>query len=276
MPTLLEQALRFARAERSQAREHRVRPPAVREQRDLDVLAHRHRRERRRHLERAPDAQPGDGLRRQSGQQASGQRRAAAVRRKLAVEHVEQGRLAGPIGSDHRDALPGRHIEAHAGRAPGRRRKPWQRRRSPAAARSRCRRLGGRGGVAAGPARRRAARRRCPAERAAPGPGWRRRASHASIRCDAPACPAARRAAPRRRPARAASAARPAAPSPARRPSAVSTAIPARCCPWKTRTAIRRVRQTGPPSTNPAQRTARTSIPIAAARRGESRAARSA
>ena len=80
----------------------------------------------------------------------------------------------------------------------------------------------------------------------------------------------------RRRPARPACGRRPAAPSPARRSIARCEHRRARCCPWRRRRARRPGPANVPASDEGGPLQARTSMPIASARSGESRPARSA
>src|SRR4029453_9418583 len=83
------------------------RPPSagaavVADERHLDVLGHRHRHEGLRHLERASDAQAPNAARGETGDVLPGQHDATAVWRELASYHIEDRRLAGTVGADHR------------------------------------------------------------------------------------------------------------------------------------------------------------------------------
>ena len=77
----------------------------VRKKRDLHVLAHAHRAERLRDLERAPDAKARDAVRRQAGNARFPDQDLARIRDQLAVQQVEAGGLAGAVRPDERDHL---------------------------------------------------------------------------------------------------------------------------------------------------------------------------
>ena len=83
----------------------------MRQQRELDVLAHGHRREGRGDLERPADAHPRDGPRRQPVDPRAGQGHGPGVGRELPVDEIEARRLAGAVGADQRDQLAGGHGE---------------------------------------------------------------------------------------------------------------------------------------------------------------------
>src|SRR4029453_3358625 len=76
-----------------------------REQRDLEVLAHRHRGKRRRDLERAAHSAACDRAWRQAVDALATERNGTFIRRELAVAEVEARRLACSIWSDQRDEL---------------------------------------------------------------------------------------------------------------------------------------------------------------------------
>src|SRR5690606_27082882 len=84
----------------------------MREQRHLDVLAHRHRTEGRGDLEGAPDTEPPDPSWRHADRIPAQNADGADIGRQLAHQHVEAGRLAGPVRPDQRDDLAGRHFQA--------------------------------------------------------------------------------------------------------------------------------------------------------------------
>ena len=98
----------FDRAE--QARQRAV----VRQQRHLHVLDHGHGIERRGDLEGAADAEPIDLARAHAGDLDVAEFDAADIGLRLAVEHVEAGRLAGAVGADEREHLAFVETERHA------------------------------------------------------------------------------------------------------------------------------------------------------------------
>src|SRR5262249_49419237 len=63
-------------------------------------------------LERAADAEAPDRARQQADDAAPREAHVTAVGRKLAVDHIEAGRLAGAIGPDERQELASSHREA--------------------------------------------------------------------------------------------------------------------------------------------------------------------
>src|SRR6516164_667549 len=86
----------------------------VREQRELDVLAHGERRERLCDLERATDALAPDHLGLQPDQLDAAEAHRAGVGRELAADHVEARRLARAVRADQREHLAGGEVEADA------------------------------------------------------------------------------------------------------------------------------------------------------------------
>jgi len=88
--------------------------PAIRHQRDLDILAHGHGRERRGDLKSAADAEPPDRAWLLAYGILAQQIDPAAVGNVLAVEHVEAGALAGAVGADQRQNLAGAEFERDA------------------------------------------------------------------------------------------------------------------------------------------------------------------
>src|ERR1700694_1292738 len=86
----------------------------MRDQRHLDVLDHGHRSGRRPDREGAPDAQPPDLAWLEPGEIFLLEPDLAGIRRKLAVDHVEAGGLAGAVRTDHGEELAALDLEAHA------------------------------------------------------------------------------------------------------------------------------------------------------------------
>ena len=89
--------------------------PAWRIERHLHVLAHAQRGEGGGDLEGAADAQPPDGARAQAHDVAAAQPHDAGVGRELAVQHVEAGALARAVGPDQRQQLAGVDGEGDVG-----------------------------------------------------------------------------------------------------------------------------------------------------------------
>ena len=102
---LVEQRVGLVDVEIGRARGDVTLASRMRNQRHLHVLTHGHRRERRGDLEGSADAGTGDRAGRQAVDAPPEQRYAARVRRELAIDEIEAGRLAGAIGPDHRDDL---------------------------------------------------------------------------------------------------------------------------------------------------------------------------
>ena len=88
--------------------------PVIGHQRDLDVFAHRHGRERRGDLEGASDAEPPDRARLLAGGVLAEQIDPAGAGHGLAVEHVEAGAFSGAVGTDQRQDFAGLQLERHA------------------------------------------------------------------------------------------------------------------------------------------------------------------
>src|SRR6188472_285725 len=84
----------------------------MRNQRHLHVLGDRHRAEGRGDLEGAADAEAPDVARPQPRNALSLKQDFAAVGLALPVDHVEAGRLAGAVRTDHRQEFAGVEIEA--------------------------------------------------------------------------------------------------------------------------------------------------------------------
>lgn len=80
----------------------------------LHVLAHRHGRKRRGDLEGAADPKPPHSARRPAGDIFAEQTHAAAIRRLLAVEHIEACALARAVRADQRDDFAGCDRERNA------------------------------------------------------------------------------------------------------------------------------------------------------------------
>ena len=89
-------------------------PAVVGEERHLHVLAHGERGEGLGDLERPADSEPPDPPRRPAGDVGAQRHHAAGVGADLAHQHVEAGRLAGPVRADQRHQLARRHGERHA------------------------------------------------------------------------------------------------------------------------------------------------------------------
>ncbi len=86
----------------------------VRDQRQLDVLAHRQRGEGLGDLERAADAEAPDRIRRQADDLVAGEGHRACVGRELAADDVEASRFAGAVRADQRQHLAGGEVEGDA------------------------------------------------------------------------------------------------------------------------------------------------------------------
>src|SRR3977135_3215774 len=82
-------------------------------QRHLYVLDYGHRSERRRDLERAPDAQPPDLAWLEPGEIFLLEPDLSGIRRKLAVDHFEARGLAGAVRTDHGEELAALDLETH-------------------------------------------------------------------------------------------------------------------------------------------------------------------
>src|SRR4030088_1452288 len=82
-------------------------------QRHLYVLDHSHRSERRRDLERTPDAQPPDLAWLEPGEILLLEPDLAGNKRKLGVDYVEAGGLPGAVWADHGEELAALDVEAH-------------------------------------------------------------------------------------------------------------------------------------------------------------------
>src|SRR5262249_52909290 len=87
--------------------------PGMRDQRDLDILAHGHGRECRGDLKGAADAEPPDRARLQADGLLAEKMDRAPVRRDLSVEHVEAGAFSRAIRADQRQDLAGIQFERH-------------------------------------------------------------------------------------------------------------------------------------------------------------------
>src|SRR5215471_14108566 len=96
----------------------------VRNQRHLHVLDDRHRIECGGDLEGPSDALPPDHPRCEPGDILSLKNNLARIRLQLTIDHVEAGRLAGPVRTDHGENLTFADLEGDViDRA--RRRTPW-------------------------------------------------------------------------------------------------------------------------------------------------------
>ena len=78
------------------------------------VVEHRHRREQRGSLERAPDTQRGDVASRALAQRSSVKTNVAATRSIEFAETIEQRGLAGAVRPDQADDASGRYLEGHS------------------------------------------------------------------------------------------------------------------------------------------------------------------
>src|SRR5262245_16205457 len=83
-------------------------------QRDVEVLEHGHARERLRNLKAPNDTEPRPLVRGQARDVTPLEQDAAAVRRQGARHAVDQGGLAGAVGSDQAQALAGSDPDRHA------------------------------------------------------------------------------------------------------------------------------------------------------------------
>src|SRR3954466_687626 len=97
-----EQLVRFVNAKIRGRLQKGTEQPVMREQRHLHVLAHAHRSERRGHLKSSAYTEPPNLARRHAKQARSIEGYVSHVRRQLAVDDVEAGRLAGAVWPDHR------------------------------------------------------------------------------------------------------------------------------------------------------------------------------
>ena len=86
------------------------------DQRHLDVLGDRHRREGLGDLEGAPDAAPEFFARRQARHVRAVEDDRAGVGPKLPADHVEGRGLAGAVRADEGEELAGLDVEAHVAR----------------------------------------------------------------------------------------------------------------------------------------------------------------
>jgi hypothetical protein len=80
----------------------------------LHVLEHGQTREDVGPLERAPDAETAEIVRRDARDVAPVELHVAAIGPKVARDQVEQGRLAGAVGPDDRGDAGARDVQAHA------------------------------------------------------------------------------------------------------------------------------------------------------------------
>ena len=87
----------------------------VRLQGHLDVLEHGQRREGRGDLEGAAHSSAPDRVGREPGETLALEAHLARVRPELARQHVEQGGLAGAVGTDEGTDLAARHDQVHRG-----------------------------------------------------------------------------------------------------------------------------------------------------------------
>src|SRR4051812_23242940 len=83
------------------------------DQRHLHVLDDGHRIEGGGDLERAPDAAAPDFARLLAGEFGTLEPDLAGIGRELAVDHVEAGRFAGPVGADQGEKFAALDIERH-------------------------------------------------------------------------------------------------------------------------------------------------------------------
>src|SRR6185503_968936 len=93
---------------------HRMREEAAARARmpfQEDVLEHRERAEEREVLERAADAERGDGVGRQFEERSSAEEDVASAGIVKAAQAVEERRLAGAVGPDQADDRSGNDIE---------------------------------------------------------------------------------------------------------------------------------------------------------------------
>ena len=88
--------------------------PAIRHQRHLNVLAHRHGRECRGDLEGTSNAQPPDRAWFLAGGVLAEQIDPARAGNRLPVEHIEARALAGAVGADQRQDFPAFQRERYA------------------------------------------------------------------------------------------------------------------------------------------------------------------
>ena len=105
-------AARSSRRRPGVRRTDRMMPPLMpRVHAHQHVLEARHRREQADVLERAPDAEVRDRVRRQAGDVAAVEQDLAGRRRVDARQHVEERGLAGAVGADQADDRPARDDE---------------------------------------------------------------------------------------------------------------------------------------------------------------------
>ena len=86
----------------------------MREDRHLHVFDHGHGCKRLRDLKRACHTMATNRMRREPQQVFSIKHNRAPIRTELAVDHVERGGLAGAIGTDQCQQLPGTQLEVNA------------------------------------------------------------------------------------------------------------------------------------------------------------------